>query len=60
MYIIVEGGKNMDLITTNELCKSYSKKLVIDHVNMHIPESSIYGFVGEIRHESKTTQGSQT
>ena len=37
----------MDLITTNELCKSYNKKLVIDHVNMHIPESSIYGFVGE-------------
>lgn len=47
MYIIVEGGSNMDLITTNELCKSYNKKLVIDHVNMHIPESSIYGFVGE-------------
>ena len=47
MYIIVEGGKNMNLITTNELCKSYNKKLVIDHVNMHIPESSIYGFVGE-------------
>ena len=47
MYIIVEGGSNMDLITTNELCKSYSGKLVIDHVNMHIPESSIYGFVGE-------------
>ena len=37
----------MDLITTNELCKAYNKKLVIDHVNMHIPESSIYGFVGE-------------
>ena len=37
----------MDLITTNELCKAYSGKLVIDHVNMHIPEQSIYGFVGE-------------
>ena len=37
----------MDLITTNELCKVYGGKLVIDHVNMHIPESSIYGFVGE-------------
>ena len=37
----------MDLITTNELCKVYGNKLVIDHVNMHIPESSIYGFVGE-------------
>lgn len=38
---------SMDLITTNELCKQYNKKLVIDHVNMHIPEHSIYGFVGE-------------
>ena len=37
----------MDLITTNELCKIYGGKMVIDHVNMHIPESSIYGFVGE-------------
>ena len=37
----------MDLITTNELCKVYGGKMVIDHVNMHIPESSIYGFVGE-------------
>ena len=35
------------LITTNELCKKYADKLVIDHVNMHIPEQSIYGFVGE-------------
>ena len=37
----------MYLIETNELCKQYSGKLVIDHVNMHIEESSIYGFVGE-------------
>lgn len=37
----------MDLITTHDLCKVYNSKLVIDHVNMHIPESSIYGFVGE-------------
>ena len=37
----------MNLVTTNELCKEYSKTLVIDHVNMHIPEGSIYGFVGE-------------
>ena len=35
------------LITTNELCKKYGDKLVIDHVNMHIPEKAIYGFVGE-------------
>ena len=37
----------MDLITTNELCKDYAGKLAVDHVNMHIPEGNIYGFVGE-------------
>ena len=47
MYIIELGGKIMSLIVTNELCKKYGKKLVIDHVSMHIPEAAIYGFVGE-------------
>ena len=37
----------MYLIETNELCKQYAGKLVVNHVNMHIPESCIYGFVGE-------------
>ena len=37
----------MNLIVTQDLCKSYAKKMVVDHVNMHIPEKSIYGFVGE-------------
>lgn len=37
----------MYVIETNNLCKKYGGKLVIDHVNMHIPEGSIYGFVGE-------------
>ena len=41
------GGYIMNLIETNELCKKYSKVLVINHVNMHVPEKSIYGFVGE-------------
>ncbi len=35
------------LIETHDLVKKYSKKVVIDHVNMHIPEGTIYGFVGE-------------
>ena len=37
----------MDLIKTNSLCKRYGEHLVIDHVNMHVPEKAIYGFVGE-------------
>ena len=37
----------MNLIETKDLCKKYGQKLVIDHVNMHVPEKAIYGFVGE-------------
>ena len=37
----------MYLIETNKLCKKYGNHLVIDNVDMHIPEGSIYGFVGE-------------
>ena len=34
-------------IETNQLSKKYSGRFVVDHVNMHIPEGCIYGFVGE-------------
>lgn len=37
----------MNLIETNDLCKKYGKAMVINHVDMHVPEHSIYGFVGE-------------
>ena len=37
----------MYLIETNNLTKKYAKNTVVDHVNMHIPEKCIYGFVGE-------------
>ena len=34
-------------IETNQLSKKYSGRFVVDHVDMHIPEGCIYGFVGE-------------
>ena len=34
-------------ITTNELTKCYSGRNAVDHVNLHVPEGSVYGFVGE-------------
>lgn len=37
----------MYLIETKDLTKCYNRVNVVDHVNMHIPENSIYGFVGE-------------
>ena len=37
----------MYVIETYDLTKVYSKKAAVDHVNMHIPEGTIYGFVGE-------------
>ena len=37
----------MYIIETDNLCKAYEKKMVVNNVNMHIEEASIYGFVGE-------------
>lgn len=37
----------MNIIETNQICKKYGSQLVIDHIDMHIEEGSIYGFVGE-------------
>lgn len=37
----------MNIIETKDICKKYGHQMVIDHVNMHIKEKSIYGFVGE-------------
>ena len=34
-------------ITTNQLTKTYGGKNAVDHVDMHVPVGSIYGFVGE-------------
>ena len=35
------------VIETKDLVKKYSKNVVINKVSMHVPEGSIYGFVGE-------------
>ena len=37
----------MYLIETKKLTKKYGDTNVVDHVNLHIPDRSIYGFVGE-------------
>lgn len=37
----------MNILTTENLCKKYKDRLVVNNVNMHINEGDIYGFVGE-------------
>ena len=37
----------MYIVETHDLTKEYSGRAVVKKVNMHIPEGSIYGFVGE-------------
>ena len=34
-------------ICSKDLTKVYSGRAVVDHVNIHVPDGSIYGFVGE-------------
>ena len=36
-----------NIVETNGLCKRYSGIFAVNEVNMHIPEGSVYGFVGE-------------
>lgn len=37
----------MEILTTNNLSKSYKKHRVVNNVNIHVEEGDIYGFVGE-------------
>ena len=37
----------MLVLETKDLCKKYKEQLAVNHVNMHIEEGDIYGFVGE-------------
>ena len=34
------------IIETNNLCKSYGKKVVLNNLNLHVPKGSIYGLIG--------------
>ena len=34
------------VIETHDLCKCYSGRLVVDHLNLTVPEGCVYGFLG--------------
>lgn len=36
----------MNIIQTHDLCKQYGNALRVSHLNLNIPEGSIYGFLG--------------
>jgi ABC-type multidrug transport system, ATPase component len=46
----------MEAIILNELSKSYGKKFAVNHLNMVVPEGSIYGFIGKNGAGKSTTQ----
>lgn len=35
------------VLSTENLCKQYSKHLVVDNVSLHIKRGEIYGFIGK-------------
>ncbi|GAA0344469.1 ATP-binding cassette domain-containing protein [Oceanobacillus oncorhynchi subsp. oncorhynchi] len=37
----------MEALQTNQLTKTYGKKTVVDSVDLHIPEGTIFGFLGK-------------
>lgn len=34
------------VIETSSLCKSYNSRMVVDHLNLAVPEGCVYGFLG--------------
>lgn len=36
----------MNMIETHDLCKQYGTTLRVSHLNLSVPEGSIYGFLG--------------
>ena len=34
------------VIETNQLCKSYRGRMVVDHLNLRVPQGCVYGFWG--------------
>lgn len=46
----------MDAITTKNLSKSFKGRYAVKSLDMHVPEGSIYGFIGENGAGKSTTQ----
>lgn len=46
----------MNAIETQELSKSFRGMYAVDHLNLHVPEGSIYGFIGENGSGKSTTE----
>ncbi len=46
----------MEAITLTKLSKSFKGKRAVDHLDMHVPAGSIYGFIGENGAGKSTTQ----
>ncbi|MBO4823247.1 MAG: ABC transporter ATP-binding protein [Clostridia bacterium] len=40
-------SQNNYVVETNNLTKTYGSKTVLDHVNMHVAQGDIYGFIGK-------------
>lgn len=43
----METSQNHWVIETSNLTKTYGSKTVLDHVNMHVAQGDIYGFIGK-------------
>mgnify|MGYP000938947019 CR=1 FL=1 len=39
----------MNIIQTHDLCKQYGSALRVSHLNLNVPEGSIYGFLGPLK-----------
>ena len=36
----------ISVIETHDLCKSYNGRIVVEHLNLSVPQGCVYGFLG--------------
>lgn len=56
MKVLIGEVLSMNAIETNGLTKSFKKMNAVNNLNLHVPEGSIYGFIGENGSGKSTTE----
>ena len=47
LFCIWKGGERMNVVTIQNLSKSFGKQKIIDNLNLSVPEGSVFGFIGK-------------
>ena len=47
LFCLWKGGTRMNVLTIQNLSKSFGKQWIIDNLHLSVPEGSVFGFIGK-------------